>query len=69
MAATEGNGFPAWSQPAKPCFVSRAYLRCPNCNSTYLKKVSLAYQQGLFYTLAHTRLRAATWVKDTTRRS
>jgi len=58
MAATEGNGFPVWSQPAKPCFVSRAYLRCSNCNSTYLKKVSLAYQQGLFYTVAHSRLRA-----------
>jgi hypothetical protein len=40
------------------CFVSSEYLRCPNCNSTYLKKVSLAYQQGLVYTVAHTRLRA-----------
>jgi hypothetical protein len=38
------------------CFVSSAWLRCPNCNSTYLKKVSLAYQQGLFHTVAHTRV-------------
>jgi hypothetical protein len=53
MAATEGNGFPVWVQPAKPCFVSRAYLRCPN-----FKRFSLAYQEGLFYTDAHTRLRA-----------
>jgi hypothetical protein len=58
MAATEGNGFPVWVQPAKPCFVSRAYLRCPNCNSANLKRVSLAYQEGLFFTAAHTRLRA-----------
>ena len=36
--------------------VSSADLRCPNCNSTYLKKVSLAYQQGLFHTVAHTRV-------------
>ena len=33
-------------------------MRCPNCNSTDLKKVSLAYQEGLFCTDAHTRLRA-----------
>lgn len=58
MAATEGNGFPAWAQPAQLCFVSSACLRCPNCNSTDLKKVSLAYQEGLFCTVAHTRLRA-----------
>jgi hypothetical protein len=40
------------------CVVSSAYLRCPNCNSTDLKKVSLVYQEGLFYTDAHTRFRA-----------
>jgi len=40
------------------CFVSSAYLRCPNCNSTDLKKVSLACQEGLFCTVAHTRFRA-----------
>ena len=34
------------------------YLHCPNCNSTDLKKVSLAYQEGLFDTAARTRLRA-----------
>src|SRR5438093_11940777 len=33
-------------------------LRCPKCNSTDLKKVSLAYQEGLFRTDARTRLRA-----------
>ena len=41
------------------CFVSRADLRCPNCNSTDLKKVSLAYQEGLFHTVAHPRFSAA----------
>ena len=40
------------------CFVSSADLRCPNCNSTDLKKVSLAYQEGLFCTVAHTRFSA-----------
>src|SRR5690348_14967144 len=34
-------------------------LRCPKCNSTDLKKVSLAYQEGLFRTDARTRLSAA----------
>ncbi len=34
-------------------------LRCPKCNSTDLKKVSLAYQEGLYRTDARTRLRAA----------
>ena len=33
-------------------------MRCANCNSTDLKKVSLAYQEGLFHTDAHTRFRA-----------
>jgi uncharacterized membrane protein YbhN (UPF0104 family) len=33
-------------------------LRCPKCNSTDLKKVSLAYQEGLFRSEARTRLRA-----------
>jgi hypothetical protein len=45
-------------QPAQLCFVSSADLRCPNCNSTNLKKVSLVYQQGLSHTVAHTRQRA-----------
>ena len=34
-------------------------LRCPKCNSTDLKKVSLAYQEGLHRTDARTRLSAA----------
>jgi hypothetical protein len=40
------------------CFVSSDDLHCPNCNSTDLKKVSLAYQEGLFHTVAHTRFGA-----------
>ena len=58
MAARKGNGFPVWTQPARVRVAPDAYLRCPNCNSTNLKKVSLAYQQGLFHSVAHTRLRA-----------
>jgi len=34
-------------------------LRCLKCNSTDLKKVSLAYQEGLYRTDARTRLSAA----------
>jgi len=34
-------------------------LRCPKCDSTDLKKVSLAYQEGLFRTNTRTRLSAA----------
>ena len=34
-------------------------LRCPKCNSTDLKKVSLAYQEGLYRTDARTRLSPA----------
>lgn len=34
-------------------------LRCPNCNNTDLKKVSLAYQEGLYRVDARARLRAA----------
>src|SRR5205809_3738037 len=34
-------------------------LRCPKCNSTDLKKVSLAYQEGLYRTNARTRMSAA----------
>jgi hypothetical protein len=34
-------------------------LRCPKCNSTDLKRVSLAYQEGLYRTDARTRLSAA----------
>jgi len=34
-------------------------LRCPKCNSTDLKKVSLAYEEGIFRTDAQTRMRAA----------
>ena len=33
-------------------------LRCPKCNSTDLKKVSLAYEEGLFRGEGRTRLRA-----------
>ena len=59
MAATEGNGFSVSAEPAQLRQASSAYLRCPNCNSTDLKKVSLAYQEGLVCTVAHTRFRAA----------
>ena len=58
MAATKGSGFRPWVQPAQFRLASSADLRCPNCSSTDLKKVSLAYQEGLFYTAARTRLRA-----------
>jgi hypothetical protein len=34
-------------------------LRCPKCNSTDLKKISLAYQEGLYGSNARTRLSAA----------
>src|SRR5208283_3307468 len=34
-------------------------LRCPKCNGTDLKKVSLAYQEGLYRIDARTRLSAA----------
>jgi hypothetical protein len=34
-------------------------LRCPRCNSTNLKKVSLAYQEGLHRGEGHARLRAS----------
>jgi hypothetical protein len=34
-------------------------FRCPKCNSTDLKKVSLAYQEGLYRSDARTRLSAA----------
>jgi hypothetical protein len=34
-------------------------LRCPKCNSTDLKKVSLAYQEGLYRSDSRTRLSAA----------
>ena len=34
-------------------------LRCPKCNSSDLKKVSLAYEEGLFRADARTRVRAA----------
>src|SRR5713226_3203562 len=33
-------------------------LRCPKCNSTDLKKVSLAYEEGLYRLDARSRLRA-----------
>jgi len=58
MAATEGNGFSVRAQPARVRVAPDEYLRCPNCGSTDLKKVSLAYQEGLFYIAARTRLRA-----------
>jgi len=32
-------------------------LRCPKCNSSDLKKVSLGYQEGLFHSKARTRIR------------
>ena len=58
MAATEGNGFSVRAQPARVRLAPGEYLRCPNCNSADLKKVSLAYQEGLFCTAAHTRFSA-----------
>src|SRR5216110_1771481 len=58
MAATEGNGFSVRAQPARVRVAPGEYLRCPNCNSADLKKVSRAYQGGLFYTAARTCLRA-----------
>src|SRR5438132_12149347 len=33
-------------------------LRCPKCNSTDLKRVSLAYEEGLFRSESRTRLGA-----------
>jgi hypothetical protein len=33
-------------------------LRCPKCNSTDLKKVSIAHEEGLFQNESRTRLRA-----------
>ena len=53
MAATEGNRLPVPVQPAQFPFVSSACLRCPKCNSTDLKKVSLANHEGLFYSCPH----------------
>src|SRR6266581_5815761 len=32
-------------------------LRCPKCNSTDLKKVSLAYQEGIYHTDTRSRMR------------
>ena len=32
-------------------------FRCPQCNSTDLKKLSVAYQEGISHVSAHTRLR------------
>jgi hypothetical protein len=58
MAARKGNRSPVWALPAQFRLALGTYLRCPNCDSTDLKKVSLVYQEGLFYTVAHTRLRA-----------
>src|SRR6516162_1103339 len=58
VVATEGTGFSVSAQPAQLGLASRAYLRCPNCNSTNLRKVSLAYQEGLVRTVARTRVRA-----------
>jgi hypothetical protein len=40
-------------RPPRGC----SMLRCPECNSSNLKKVSLAYEQGLFHTKARSRLR------------
>ena len=58
IAATAGNGLPVCAGPAQPGLAPGASLHCPNCNSTDLKKVSLIYQEGLFYSDAHTRLSA-----------
>ena len=58
MATRKDKGSLVWAQPAQLRLPSGADLRCPNCNSTDLKKVSLAYQEGLFCTTARTRLSA-----------
>jgi hypothetical protein len=39
-------------------------LRCPNCGSTELRKVSLAYEEGRFYVRSRTRLRALLFGAD-----
>jgi hypothetical protein len=36
-------------------------MRCPNCNSTNLKKVSLAYEEGLFRSESRTRIRGVSF--------
>jgi hypothetical protein len=45
---------------ARPMEVARYYemeLRCPSCNGTNLKNVSLAYAEGLYHIDAQSRLR------------
>jgi len=41
-------------RPPRGCSMD---FRCPDCNSSNLKKVSLAHEQGLFHTTARSRLR------------
>lgn len=48
----------AWPHRSGAARGEKMDLRCPKCNSTDLKKVSLAYQEGLFQTEARSRLRA-----------
>ena len=57
MAARQRKGSLVWAQPVRLRAAAGAYLRCPNCHGTDLQMVSLAHQEGLFHTVAHTRLR------------
>lgn len=43
--------------PKWGCEGDKMDLRCPKCNSTDLKKVSLAYEEGLFRSNERTRIR------------
>jgi hypothetical protein len=42
---------------ARPSRWKAMDLRCPSCNSSDLKSVSLAHEEGLFHTTARSRLR------------
>src|SRR5438094_290268 len=43
--------------PEWGCKGDKMDLRCPKCNSTDLKKVSLAYQEGTYHIKTRTRIR------------
>jgi hypothetical protein len=57
MANHRQKGFIA--TPKWGCKGDKMDLRCPKCNSTDLKKVSLAYEEGSFRGEAQTRIRTA----------
>jgi len=54
-----GNGKGLIATPRWAVRGDKMDMRCPKCNSTDLKKVSLAYQEGLFQSGGRTRLSAA----------